>query len=304
MSHSRYSSNSSKSIRKSSTRRRIRPFRLFLVIAAGLGLVWGFLWIIVKFVMLLWGLLSQIHLFPPRETLDPIPNEETTLVEEVSETEVSTSQPTVELPPVVTTYQFPIVPSGMKGTTEPFSYNEVQSLKILALKEQAMVGDLQKGVLFKTGLIVQLSDVAWVETDLSEGIKLTYQLTNTGEHPQTLSQSLESSWMVHLLSQQQVLKEQLSFYDETVTAIYPFQYLTQSYKNNYAIGYQFDETERSCNDVLTLNPNEATTCSLVYDFVGTGTYDILIHQGEESYQIPIILEHRKENPSEDSSNED
>lgn len=310
MSNHHSSSNSSNHIRKSSKRRRIRPLRLSLVIAIGLGLLWGFLWTIIKFIILLWGILSQIQLFPSREPLE-VPSNEETVVTESHESETNqtieqneTETPRIELPPIIETTTFAIVPSGVQGNSQPYIYSELPSKKLYALKNRAQVGDLAKGVSFKTGVVVQLSEVNWIEAEYGNGVKFTYQLTNVSDQTQTFSQSIESSWQAHLFANNQFLKEQLSFYDETVTAIYPFQYLTQSFKNNYALGYQFEETERSCNDALTLEANQATTCSLVYDFVGTGTYDLLIHQGEESYQMPIVLEFKNENLSDPSSKED
>ena len=288
--------------KRKSSKVRIRPIRLLLVIVIGLSLIWGFFWSIFKFVTILWGLLSQIHLFPTREPIESTPTQEQVVVEEdINDSEVvekpsqkpsSTNKPSIDLPTIVSTDTFSIVPNQAKETPHPFTYNEVQTQKLLSLKEKATNGNLKDGVAFESGLMVQLGDVAFVEATNREGIKITYQLTNASDDTQTLSQSLESSWQTHLLLGETILKEQIAFYEDTITAVYPFQYLAQSFKNNYAMDHEYDSNERSCNDAITLESNQATTCSLIYDYVGVGDYDILIQQAGEVYQIPISIEYQ------------
>ena len=298
--------------KRKSSKTRIRPFRLLLVIVIGLSIVWGFFWSIFKFVTILWGLLSQIHLFPTREPIESTPTQEqvATEVEEENHSNVesnkkpsSVSKPSVDLPTIVSTDTFSIVPNGARKTTHPFVYNDIQTRKLLSLKEQANEGDLKDGVAFESGLIVQLSDVSFLEATHGDGVKITYQLTNASDETQSLSQSTESSWQTNLMLNETVLKEQIAFYEETVTAVYPFQYLTQSFKNNYAMGHEYESNERSCNDTLTLKANEATTCSLIYDYIGVGDYDILVQQAGEIYQIPLTIEHQSTSSNQKNEEE-
>lgn len=304
----RQSSTSSKTRqRKSSPRRRIRPFRLALVLVVGIGIIWTFFWVVIQFVVFLWGFLSQINLFSSHEPLqapiteDVIVEESSTHSEELPSESISDDafsflmESFEGLPPLLTSTVFDILPSNATSNAQPYVYGELPSKKILSKREQASSGDLLQGVLLRSGLVIQLNGIEWIVAEGGNGLKLTYQLTNLSDSTQTFSQSIESSGQLHFLAGAQVLKEQLSFYDQTVTAIYPFQYLVQSFKNNYSLGYQFHDNERSCHDVLTLESAQATTCSLVYDFVSADQYEILIYFANESYRIPIQLEPTKSN---------
>lgn len=270
-------------LRKVVKKRRINLFRLGLVIVLGLGAISGFIWMVIKFIMLLWGLLSQIDLFPSSHSNEPVSiiHEETTVTNGTNELITSTD-------PITQTFE--IIPFGVGVSDLLFTYDSAETDEFTALKETALYTNLTKGVQFSSGLTANLKTIEWFGNGEERPLLiLKFNLLNQSDQTQTFDQLIEPTFFVRFGYEETLLKEQLILHDQVVTQIYPFQYLVQSYQNKYETTYQPAADELSCHEPMTLEPNQSVTCYSVYDYAGVGNYQLMIGNGSEVYQTLIEL---------------
>lgn len=270
-------------LRKVVKKRRINLFRLGLVIVLGLGAISGFIWMVIKFIMLLWGLLSQIDLFPSSHSNEPVSiiHEETTVTNGTNELITSTD-------PITQTFE--IIPFGVGVSDLLFTYDSAETDEFTALKETALYTNLTKGVQFSSGLTANLKTIEWFGNGEERPLLiLKFNLLNQSDQTQTFDQLIEPTFFVRFGYEETLLKEQLILHDQVVTQIYPFQYLVQSYQNKYETAYQPAADELSCHEPMTLEPNQSVTCYSVYDYAGVGNYQLMIGNGSEVYQTLIEL---------------
>ena len=270
-------------LRKVVKKRRINLFRLGLVIVLGLGAISGFIWMVIKFIMLLWGLLSQIDLFPSSHSNEPVSiiHEETTVTN-------GTNEPITSTDPITQTFE--IIPFGVAVSDLLFTYDSAETDEFTALKETALYTNLTKGVQFSSGLTANLKTIEWFGNGEERPLLiLKFNLLNQSDQTQTFDQLIEPTFFVRFGYEETLLKEQLILHDQVVTQIYPFQYLVQSYQNKYETTYQPAADELSCHEPMTLEPNQSVTCYSVYDYAGVGNYQLMIGNGSEVYQTLIEL---------------
>ena len=270
-------------LRKVVKKRRINLFRLGLVIVLGLGAISGFIWMVIKFIMLLWGLLSQIDLFPSSHSNEPVSiiHEETTVTN-------GTNEPITSTDPITQTFE--IIPFGVGVSDLLFTYDSAETDEFTALKETALYTNLTKGVQFSSGLTANLKTIEWFGNGEERPLLiLKFNLLNQSDQTQTFDQLIEPTFFVRFGYEETLLKEQLILHDQVVTQIYPFQYLVQSYQNKYETTYQPAADELSCHEPMTLEPNQSVTCYSVYDYAGVGNYQLMIGNGSEVYQTLIEL---------------
>ncbi len=270
-------------LRKVVKKRRINLFRLGLVIVLGLGAISGFIWMVIKFIMLLWGLLSQIDLFPSSHSNEPVSiiHEETTVTN-------GTNEPITSTDPITQTFE--IIPFGVGVSDLLFTYDSAETDEFTALKETALYTNLTKGVQFSSGLTANLKTIEWFGNGEERPLLiLKFNLLNQSDQTQTFDQLIEPTFFVRFGYEETLLKEQLILHDQVVTQIYPFQYLVQSYQNKYETAYQPAADELSCHEPMTLEPNQSVTCYSVYDYAGVGNYQLMIGNGSEVYQTLIEL---------------
>ena len=270
-------------LRKVVKKRRINLFRLGLVIVLGLGAISGFIWMVIKFIMLLWGLLSQIDLFPSSHSNEPVSiiHEETTVTN-------GTNEPITSTDPITQTFE--IIPFGVGVSDLLFTYDSAETDEFTALKETALYTNLTKGVQFSSGLTANLKTIEWFGNGEERPLLiLKFNLLNQSDQTQTFDQLIEPTFFVRFGYEETLLKEQLILHDQVVTQIYPFQYLVQSYQNKYETTYQPAADELSCHEPMTLEPNQSVTCYSVYDYAGVGDYQLMIGNGSEVYQTLIEL---------------
>lgn len=270
-------------LRKVVKKRRINLFRLGLVIVLGLGAISGFIWMVIKFIMLLWGLLSQIDLFPSSHSNEPVSiiHEETTVTN-------GTNEPITSTDPITQTFE--IIPFGVGVSDLLFTYDSAETDEFTALKETALYTNLTKGVQFSSGLTANLKTIEWFGNGEERPLLiLKFNLLNQSDQTQTFDQLIEPTFFVRFGYEETLLKEQLILHDQVVTQIYPFQYLVQSYQNKYETTYQPAADELSCHEPMTVEPNQSVTCYSVYDYAGVGNYQLMIGNGSEVYQTLIEL---------------
>lgn len=270
-------------LRKVVKKRRINLFRLGLVIVLGLGAISGFIWMVIKFIMLLWGLLSQIDLFPSSHSNEPVSiiHEETTVTN-------GTNEPITSTDPITQTFE--IIPFGVGVSDLLFTYDSAETDEFTALKETALYTNLTKGVQFSSGLTANLKTIEWFGNGEERPLLiLKFNLLNQSDQTQTFDQLIEPTFFVRFGYEETLLKEQLILHDQVVTQIYPFQYLVQSYQNKYETAYQPAADELSCHEPMTVEPNQSVTCYSVYDYAGVGNYQLMIGNGSEVYQTLIEL---------------
>ena len=177
-------------LRKVVKKRRINLFRLGLVIVLGLGAISGFIWMVIKFIMLLWGLLSQIDLFPSSHSNEPVSiiHEETTVTN-------GTNEPITSTDPITQTFE--IIPFGVGVSDLLFTYDSAETDEFTALKETALYTNLTKGVQFSSGLTANLKTIEWFGNGEERPLLiLKFNLLNQSDQTQTFDQLIEPTFFV------------------------------------------------------------------------------------------------------------
>lgn len=273
-------------LRKVVKKRKINLFRLGLVIVLGLGAISGFIWMIIKFIILLWGLLSQIDLFPSSHSNHS--NTPTSMIQEETTVNNRPSEPITSTDPITQTFE--MIPFGVGVSDLLFTYDSAETDEFNALKETALYANLTEDIQFSSGLTAKLKTIEWFgDGEERPLLILKFNLLNQSNQTQTFDQLIEPTFFVRFGYQETLLKEQLILHDQVVTQIYPFQHLVQSYQNKYATAYQPAADELSCHEPMTLEPNQSVTCYSVYDYAGVGDYQLIIGNGNDYYQTTIEL---------------